>query len=99
MDKWIKLANKLDYSVNVTTKSGKSYKIKPLLGTDAVHNNQHASGTILFPHNIGISCSHNPQNFYNVGKWTGINVKKSGFNYAFAPTVAVSHNPQWGRYY
>ena len=22
-----------------------------------------------------------------------------GFNYAFAPTVAVSHNPQWGRFY
>jgi beta-glucosidase len=26
-------------------------------------------------------------------------VLKSGFNYIFAPTVAVSHNPQWGRYY
>lgn len=26
-------------------------------------------------------------------------LKKTGFNYAFAPTVAVSHNPQWGRYY
>lgn len=22
-----------------------------------------------------------------------------GFNYVFAPTVAVSHNPQWGRFY
>jgi beta-glucosidase len=26
-------------------------------------------------------------------------VKTSGFNFAFAPTVAVSHNPQWGRFY
>lgn len=26
-------------------------------------------------------------------------MKKTGFNYAFAPTVAVSHNPQWGRFY
>ena len=26
-------------------------------------------------------------------------MKKVGFNYAFAPTVAVSHNPQWGRFY
>lgn len=26
-------------------------------------------------------------------------MKKSGFNYVFSPTVAVSHNPQWGRYY
>jgi beta-glucosidase len=23
----------------------------------------------------------------------------SGFNFAFAPTVAISHNPQWGRFY
>jgi len=70
-----------------------------LLGTDAVHNNQHVVGTILFPHNTGLACTHNAANFFNQGYWTGINVKRSGFNYAFAPTVAVSHNPQWGRYY
>jgi beta-glucosidase len=26
-------------------------------------------------------------------------MKKTGFNYAYAPNVAVSHNPQWGRFY
>jgi beta-glucosidase len=26
-------------------------------------------------------------------------MKKTGFNYAYAPSVAVSHNPQWGRFY
>ena len=35
-----------------------------------------------------MSCSHNPDNFYNVGKWTATNLKKT-----------VSHNPQWGRTY
>jgi len=69
------------------------------LGTDAVHGDQHTIGTILFPHNIGLSCSHNPDNFQNVGYWTRQAMKKTGFNYAFAPTVAVSHNPQWGRFY
>ena len=67
-------------------------KIKPLLGTDAVHGNQHVLGSILFPHNIGLAASHNPQNFNNAAKWNRIAVKKSGFNFAFAPTVAVSHN-------
>ena len=69
------------------------------MGTDAVHGNQHVSGSVLFPHNSGLACSHNPDNFYRAGKWTAEGVKKSGFNYAFAPTVAVSHNPQWGRFY
>ena len=100
LDKWQKLSEKFNnISLEITTNEGKTYDIRPLLATDAVHNNQHVSGTILFPHNIGLSCSHNPTNFLNVGKWTAENVKKSGFNYAFAPTVAVSHNPQWGRYY
>lgn len=83
----------------MTTAEGKTFKIKLLLGTDAVHNNQHVIGTVLFPHNSGLACSHNPLNFYNQGYWTGVNVKTSGFNFAFAPTVAVSHNPQWGRFY
>ncbi len=69
------------------------------MANGAVRGDVHAAGSILFPHNIGISCSHNPKNFYNVGYWTQIGLKKYGFNYAFAPTVAVSHNPQWGRYF
>jgi beta-glucosidase len=97
---WQTLANKFNsIGTQITTAEGKIYKIKLLLGTDAVHNNQHVIGTIIFPHNIGLSCSHNTNNFYNLGYWTGVNVKASGFNYGFGPTVAVSHNPQWGRYY
>lgn len=64
-----------------------------------MHGDQHSLGTVLFPHNIGLSCTHNEGNFENLGFWTKQGVKKSGFNYAFAPCVAVSHNPQWGRFY
>jgi beta-glucosidase len=97
---WKALSNKFSApNVNVTTAEKKTYRIKLLLATDAVHNDQHTVGRVLFPHNIGLSCSHNADNFYNVGYWTQTNLKKTGFNYAFAPTVAVSHNPQWGRYY
>lgn len=99
MGKWQKLSQKFNFSISITAGDGKKYDIRPLLGTDAVHGNQHVSGTVLFPHNIGLACSHNPENFYNAGYWSGVGVKESGFNYAFAPTVAVSHNPQWGRFY
>jgi beta-glucosidase len=34
-----------------------------------------------------------------MGYWTQQSMKKTGFNYAYAPSVAVSHNPQWGRFY
>ena len=99
IDKWQKLGQKFNYTVDITANNGKTYKIKSLLATDAVHGDQHVAGSILFPHNIGLSCSHNPKHFYNTGYWTAASLKKYGFNYAFAPTVAVSHNPQWGRFY
>ena len=99
-ENWKKLTDKLNNAgVSVTTKDNKKYLIKFLLGTDAVHGDQHSLGTVLFPHNIGLSCTHNEGNFENAGFWTKEGVKKSGFNYAFAPCVAVSHNPQWGRFY
>lgn len=90
MDNWKKLAKKFNYNVKVTAKNGKIYKIKPFLATDAVHGDQHIAGNIIFPHNIGLSCSHNPSNFFNIGYWTMKSMNRYGFNYAFAPTVAVS---------
>lgn len=43
--------------------------------------------------------THNEDNFFNMGYWTKQSMMKTGFNYAYAPSVAVSHNPQWGRFY
>ena len=97
---WKRLIDRFrDIGVFVSSKDGGKYKIKLLTATDAIHGDQHTIGTILFPHNIGASCSHNEANFENVGYWTRISMKKTGFNHAYVPTVAVSHNPQWGRYY
>jgi beta-glucosidase len=99
LDKWQAMGAKFNYTINITANNGKTYKIKPLLATDAVHGDQHVLGNVLFPHNIGLSCSHNAKHFFNMGQWTAKSIKRYGFNYAFAPTVAVSHNPQWGRFY
>ena len=109
MENWRNVAEtSLSHTIDVQTPGG-VVKIKLLLGTDAVHGNQHVIGLhkiyisiiflgeILFPHNIGLAASHNPDNFANSAKWNKISIKKSGFNFAFAPTVAVSHNYQWGR--
>ena len=68
-------------------------------GTDSVHGNQHILGEVLFPHNIGMAATHNNENFKNAAYWTAKSTLESGFNYIFAPCVAVSHNAQWSRYY
>lgn len=46
-----------------------------------------------------MAATHNATNFYNSGLATGTSVKESLWSFAFAPTVAVSHNFYWGRHY
>lgn len=61
---WKKLTDRLNsIAVSVTTKDNKKYSVGLLLGTDAVHGDQHSVGNVIFPHNIGLSCSHNEGNF------------------------------------
>ncbi len=64
LENWKRLTDRFQtLGVTVSTKDSGKYKIKFLLATDAVHGDQHTIGTILFPHNIGLSCSHNEGNF------------------------------------
>ena len=49
--------------VTVKTKDNKEYFVRLLFGTDAVHGDQHSVGNVIFPHNIGLSCTHNETNF------------------------------------
>jgi len=46
------------------------FSVGLLAGTDAVHGNQHITGVPLFPQNIGIAASRNPQHFINEAYWT-----------------------------
>jgi beta-glucosidase len=96
---WRALASKFGEGLLLRLKNGSSVRVKYLLGTDAVHGNQHVLGSRLWPHNLGLSNTRDPQVFEDLGRFTGQSILASGFNYAFAPTVALTHNPQWGRTY
>ncbi|CAD8161610.1 unnamed protein product [Paramecium octaurelia] len=93
------LAQGVSVTVDISETESETVVIQPLLGTDAIRGNQHSVGEILFPHNIGLAASNNVENFRNSAKWMRDSVIESGFNFVFTPTVAVSHNPQWGRFY
>lgn len=50
--------------IEVSLNDNEVAQIKLLLGTDAVHGNQHVLGEVLFPHNIGLASTFNPSHFY-----------------------------------
>ena len=70
-----------------------------LIGNDAIHGNMHVQGAVIFPHNIGLGVTHNPQLIEQIGRAVGQDSLASGFNWVYMPTVAVAQDLRWGRTY
>lgn len=74
-------------------------KVPLLWGIDAVHGNNNVVGATVYPHNIGLGAAHDPDLIFRIGQATARAVRATGITWAFAPTLAVSRNPRWGRAY
>lgn len=74
-------------------------KIPLLLGIDAVHGHNNVDGAVIFPHNIGLGCTNNPELVEKAARVTAEEIAGTGINWTFAPCVAVARNERWGRTY
>ncbi|MCK8043275.1 glycoside hydrolase family 3 C-terminal domain-containing protein [Shewanella sp. 1CM18E] len=73
--------------------------IPTMWGTDAVHGHNNVIGATLFPHNIGLGAANNPKLIEQIATVTAKEVKVTGIDWVFAPTVAVARDDRWGRTY
>ncbi|KAG6544038.1 hypothetical protein Mapa_014561 [Marchantia paleacea] len=73
--------------------------IPMIYGVDAVHGHNTVYGATIFPHNIGLGCSRDPDLVKRIGAATALEVRATGIPYAFAPCIATSRDPRWGRCY
>src|SRR6185503_13994166 len=73
--------------------------IPAIWGIDAVHGNSNIFGATLFPHNIGLGAANDPCLVRDVQAATARQVRATGQDWAFAPTLAVVRDDRWGRTY
>ena len=94
---WVDLADAY-YSASIDTSEG-SAGIPIVWGTDAVHGHNNVMGATLFPHNIGLGATRDPELVARIIGATAREVKATGIDWIFAPTVAVARDARWGRTY
>jgi|TARA_B110000914_G_scaffold46733_1_gene39769 beta-glucosidase len=70
-----------------------------LWGTDAVHGHNNVIGATIFPHNIGLGATRNPELIKEIGEAVAKEVLSTGIPWTFAPTITVPQNDTWGRTY
>lgn len=74
-------------------------KIPMIYGIDAVHGHNNVYGATIFPHNIGLGCTRNPQLIKDAARVTAIEVAATGIDWTFGPCIAVPRDERWGRTY
>ncbi|MFZ9936852.1 MAG: glycoside hydrolase family 3 protein [Luteolibacter sp.] len=95
-----KLSDWADFYTERQKQSLKSRLGIPLIyGVDAVHGHNNILGAVIFPHNIGLGCTRNPKLVEEIGRITAREVRASGIQWTFAPSVAVPRDIRWGRTY
>jgi beta-glucosidase len=73
--------------------------IPMMFAVDAIHGQNTYNGATIFPHNIGMGATHNPTLVQEAAAITATESQATGFNWTFAPCIAIPYNEKWGRVY
>ncbi len=95
--KWLELADEM-WTASVDRTGGRT-GVPVLWGTDAVHGHSNIVGATLFPHNIGLGAANDPDLIERIGRATAIEIRTTGQEWTFAPTLTVPQDYRWGRAY
>ena len=94
---WLALADAFWEASMDTSGGGKAIPV--IWGIDAMHGQSNVVGATLFPHNIGLGATRNPDLLREIARITAIETRTTGMEWTFAPTVAVPQDDRWGRAY
>jgi beta-glucosidase len=96
-EKWLALADAF-YEASVDRSNG-GQGVPMIWGTDAVHGHSNIIGATLFPQNIGLGAMRDPALMQQIGAATAAEVRVTGMDWTFAPTLTVPQDTRWGRTY
>ncbi|MCJ7421436.1 glycoside hydrolase family 3 protein [Sphingomicrobium astaxanthinifaciens] len=95
---WLRYAEEM-YAASVQPLPGDEPVIPTMWGTDAVHGHTNVVGATIFPHNIGLGATRDPDLVRRIGAATATEIEVTGIDWNFSPTVAVARDDRWGRTY
>ena len=95
---WLRLADAMWDATTAPLPDGEP-AIPTIWGTDAVHGHTNVIGATIFPHNIALGATGDPDVVRKIGAATAVEIEVTGIDWNFSPTVAVAQDDRWGRTY
>lgn len=68
-----------------------------LLADDCIHGHSFWPGATIFPTQLGMACSWNPENARRAARITAVEATSTGFRWTFSPVLCIARDLRWGR--
>jgi beta-glucosidase len=82
----------------IQTAAGKTrLKIPVIYGIDSIHGANYVQGATLFPQEIGMAATWNPELMERAAEITAVETRAAGIPWSFSPVLDVGRNAQWPR--
>ncbi|HEX7294867.1 MAG TPA: glycoside hydrolase family 3 N-terminal domain-containing protein, partial [Pyrinomonadaceae bacterium] len=93
-DKWQDIIRQLQEAANKNR-----LKIPVLYGIDSIHGASYVQGSTLFPQEIGMAATWNPELMKRASEFTAIETRAAGIPWSFSPVLDIGRNPVWPRFW
>lgn len=94
IDRWHEIIGEIQAAAK-KTKLG----IPVMYGIDSIHGANYVQGATLFPQEIGMAATWNPELMQRVAEITAIETRAAGIPWSFSPVLDLGRNPLWPRFW
>src|SRR5882762_8692217 len=95
VDKWQEIINQIQETATRKTRLG----IPVIYGIDSIHGANYVQGSTLFPQEIGMAATWNPELMKRGSEIAAMETRAAGIPWSFSPVLDIGRQPVWPRFY
>src|SRR5689334_11077576 len=95
VDHWHQIIGQIQEAATKKTRLG----IPVIYGIDSIHGANYVQGATLFPQEIGMAATWNPELMKRAAEINAAETRAAGFPWSFSPVLDLGRNPLWPRFW
>src|SRR5688500_1167802 len=95
LDHWHDFIRQIQEAATKKTRLG----IPVIYGIDSIHGANYVQGATLFPQEIGMAATWNPELMKRAAEITAAETRAAGIPWSFSPVLDLGRNPLWPRFW
>jgi beta-glucosidase len=95
VEKWHEIISQIQEAATRKTKLG----VPVIYGIDSIHGANYVQGATLFPQEIGMAATWNPELMKRAAEITAAETRAAGIPWSFSPVLDIGRQPLWPRFW